>query len=131
MSSLLDPKHQVVEKEIHPPTLDQVSYSFRLYPGVVPSEYMVMVQTALPSSEFGSSKKSKKSKRSSNEGENGEKRKKKKDKKKKKEKDKEKEKVLNLILKVFFKKKLFYLFRNHLEFQTNRHNCIFVNIYLY
>ncbi|RNA06338.1 mediator of RNA polymerase II transcription subunit 19-like [Brachionus plicatilis] len=92
LNSLLDPKLQVVEKEIHPPTFDQVSYSFRLYPGTVPSEYMVMVQTALPSSEFGSSKKSKKSKRSSNEGENGEKRKKKKDKKKKKEKDKDKEK---------------------------------------
>ncbi|CAF0720338.1 unnamed protein product [Brachionus calyciflorus] len=93
LNSLIDPKLQIINKEINSFTLDQISSSFRLYPGPLPSEYMVMVQTTLPSSEFGSSKKSKKSKRSSNEGEaNGEKRKKKKEKKKKKDKDKDKEK---------------------------------------
>lgn len=85
LSSLLDPKFQIVKKDIHP--LNNSSFSaFRLYPGPLPEEYMIMVQTTAPVSN-GGSKKSKKSKRSSDgEMASSEKKKKKKEKKKKKDK---------------------------------------------
>lgn len=88
LGSLLDPKINIVKKDIHPLTNSNFS-SFRLYPGPLPEEYMIMVQTTAPVSN-GGSKKSKKSKRNSDGEGSGEKEKEKKKKKKDKKNKKKK-----------------------------------------